>query len=551
MAILAAYRRVLGNAALARLLFGEFVSSIGDWLYLVALLVLIWNETQDALTLGIIGAARIVPYILLSVPAGIVADRFDRRLVLLITDIVRGVLMLVIAAAVALNAPIVVIVGLAITATCFSAFFSPAIGAYLPSLVRDESELGPANSAWASLDNLAFFLGPTFAAILLSIGSLPLAFVLNSFTFFFVAAVLWRLPSRRPKPGAEDEPTATAEAKTGLWDVLRPIQRPLIGLNLLNVVVGFVWGGLGVVTVIISVQVFNVDEATGTGLLNSAIGVGGLVGALFAAALVLRRRQGPPLVIGAICLGVGLAALGQAPAFWLALVAMAFASAGALLVEIVTTTLLQRIVPDDVRGRTLGLVNTAYVIFYAAGAFVIPILAYGQAGLVLLAGGVAIAVAGVLSLVLLGAYAIQAPAADDVRRRIADVSLFAGLPPARLETAMRRATVRTVPKGEVIIRQGDQADFFYVIADGRVEVTQAEASGKVNLLRQMGVGEFFGEIGLLSRVPRTATVTALRETTLVALDGPAFLELVESGPGLTYTLLDLHRGAVSPGVEAA
>src|SRR5688572_32328631 len=211
MAILAAYRRVLGNGALARLLFGEFVSSIGDWLYLVALLVLIWNETQDALTLGIIGAARIVPYILLSVPAGIVADRYDRRKVLLFTDIVRGLLMLVIAAAVAFGAPIIVIVGLAITATCFSAFFSPAIGAYLPSLVRDESELGPANSAWASLDNLAFFLGPTFAAILLSIGSLPLAFVLNSFTFFFVAAVLWRLPSRRPETKAAPTTGESAE----------------------------------------------------------------------------------------------------------------------------------------------------------------------------------------------------------------------------------------------------------------------------------------------------------------------------------------------------
>src|SRR5688500_16264750 len=165
MAILAAYRRVLGNGALARLLFGEFVSSICDWLYLVALLVLIWNETQDALTLGIIGAARIVPYILLSVPAGIVADRYDRRKILLLTDLVRGGLMLVIAAAVAFGAPIVVIVGLGITATCFSAFFSPAIGAYLPSLVRDESELGPAHRALARLDNPSSFRRTTFAAI--------------------------------------------------------------------------------------------------------------------------------------------------------------------------------------------------------------------------------------------------------------------------------------------------------------------------------------------------------------------------------------------------
>jgi CRP-like cAMP-binding protein len=67
----------------------------------------------------------------------------------------------------------------------------------------------------------------------------------------------------------------------------------------------------------------------------------------------------------------------------------------------------------------------------------------------------------------------------------------------------------------------------------------------------MGAAEFFGEIGLLSRVPRTATVTALSDCTLVALEGAAFLELVESGPGLTYRLLDVHRGAVSTTGEAS
>lgn len=552
MGVIAAYRRVLGNGALSRLLFGEFVSSIGDWLYLVALLVLVWDATGgDTLALGLIGAARILPYVLLSIPAGIVADRFDRRKILLFTDIVRGVLMLVIAAAVYLELSIWIIVALAITATCFSAFFGPAIGAYLPSLVRDESELGPANSAWSSLVNLAFFIGPAVAALLLSIGSLVVAFVLNALTFAIVAIVLLGLPSKQP--GVKTEAAADAAEPTKaqpLMNALRPISRPLLGLTVLNMVVGFVWGGMGVVTVILSVEVFHIDEATGTGLLNSAIGVGGVVGALIAGALVLRRRQGPPLVVGAAALGVGLALLGQVPDFALALAALGFASAGALLVEIVMTTLLQRIVPDAVRGRALGLIDTVYVLFYAAGAFAIPIIASGQAGLVLLVSGIAIAVSGVVGLVLLGAYAVQQPP-DDLRRRLGDVALFAGLPPGRIETAMRHATLRDVKAGTTIIRQGDPADFFYVIGNGRVEVTQTDANGTSRVLRQMSGGEFFGEIGLLSRVPRTATVVALSDCTLVALEGAAFLELVESGPGLTYKLLDVHRGTVSATGEAS
>jgi CRP-like cAMP-binding protein len=150
----------------------------------------------------------------------------------------------------------------------------------------------------------------------------------------------------------------------------------------------------------------------------------------------------------------------------------------------------------------------------------------------------------VVGLVLLGAYAVQQPP-DDLRRRLGDVALFAGLPPGRIETAMRHATLRDVKAGTTIIRQGDPADFFYVIGNGRVEVAQTDANGTSRVLRQMSGGEFFGEIGLLSRVPRTATVVALSDCTLVALEGAAFLELVESGPGLTYKLLDVHRGTVS------
>ena len=560
MGVIAAYRRVLGNSNLTRLLFGEFVSSIGDWLYLVALLVLVWDATGgDTVALGVIGAARILPYVLLSIPAGIVADRFDRRKILLVTDIVRGLLMLVIAVAVYLQMSIWIIVALAITATCFSAFFGPALGAYLPSLTRDESELGPANSAWSSLVSLAFFIGPAVAALLLTLGSLVVAFLLNALTFAVVAVVLYGLPSKKPEAGPAQGSTDAAQKSAesakraqaiGLREALGPISRPLLGLTVLNVVVGFVWGGMGVITVILSVQIFHIDEATGTGLLNSAIGVGGLLGALVATALVLRRRQGPPLVIGAAALGVGLALLGYVPDFALALAALGFASAGALLVEIVMTTLLQRLVPDAVRGRALGLIDTAYVLFYAAGAFAIPIIASGQAALVLLVSGGAIAIAGVVSLLMLGTYAIQQPA-KDARSRLAEVVLFAGLSPASLETAIRRASLRDAKQGTTIVRQGDAADLFYVINSGRVEVTQTDANGASHLLRQMGPGEFFGEIGLLSRVPRTATVVAMTDCTLVALDGPAFLELVESGSGLTYTMLDIHRGAVSSVGEAS
>jgi CRP-like cAMP-binding protein len=112
---------------------------------------------------------------------------------------------------------------------------------------------------------------------------------------------------------------------------------------------------------------------------------------------------------------------------------------------------------------------------------------------------------------------------------------------------MRAAQVVDAKQGDVIIRQGNDADLFYVIDDGRVEVTQARVpTDKPLVLREMGAGEFFGEIGLLTGVPRTATVTAQTNVRMAALAKKDFLELVEAGPGLTYRLLDIHRGGMQP-----
>jgi hypothetical protein len=92
--IAAPYRTVLRNRPLVRLLTGEFVSSIGDWLYLVAIMVVVWEATLSPTWLGVIGAVRVLPYVLLSLPAGFAADRFDRRWILIATDIARGAIML-------------------------------------------------------------------------------------------------------------------------------------------------------------------------------------------------------------------------------------------------------------------------------------------------------------------------------------------------------------------------------------------------------------------------------------------------------------------------
>ena len=527
------------NPALARLLGGEFVSGIGDWLYLVALLVVVYAESGSPILLGVVGAARILPYVLLSVPAGIVADRFDRRMVLLVTDVARGALMLALAAAVALDASTVAIVVLAILAACFSTFFGPAIGALLPMLV-DERDLGPANAAWATLDNVAFIIGPAIAGILLATAGLEAAFLLNAASFAVVAVVLWRLPAARPVAPPESSAEAPPETDGGWRNLVRPLAGPFI----LDSTTSLVGGGVGVLTVVIAVDVLSAGDA-GTGYLNAATGVGGVVAGIASGTLLARRLEFP-LAVGGLVAGIGLAWLALAGDLLVAMLAIGFVVAGLLLLDVVNTTLIQRIVPDELRGRAMGVLQTTSSVVFSLGSFLVPLLAATYGTTPVLVGCAVITVTGVAIALSLSRPEGKPVPLDPARARLVDHPIFAGLPAGRLESAARQLVEVPVAAGAAVVRQGDSADRFYLIADGTVRVTQAQPDRGPDVhLRDLGPGDIFGEIGLLRRSPRTATVTANEPGMLLSLDGDAFRDLVGSGPGLSTRILDLYRGALS------
>jgi MFS family permease len=249
--------------------------------------------------------------------------------------------------------------------------------------------------------------------------------------------------------------------------------------------------------------------------------------------------------VGGVTLGVGVILVGQSEVLLAAIAAMAVATAGMLVLEVVATTIFQREVPDAIRGRTIGAMDTVTVTAYALGAFLAPILAaVAGAVVVLLVFGIAMVAATLVGTVVIGRSV--APAVDPAVDRFVRLPLFDGLSPASLEQAARHLARVKVTPGEVVVRQGDPADRFFHILDGSFEVTQAkDPGGSPRFLRTLGPDDVFGEIGLLDGVPRTATVTATGEGALLALDGQRFLELVAAGPGLSSRLLDVHRGAAA------
>jgi MFS family permease len=535
------FRTIARNAALARFLAGEFLSSIGDWLYLVALLVLVYQTTKSPFLLALVGAARTVPAVVLSIPAGFVVDRVDRRRLLIGTDLIRAGLMVLLGSLVVIGAPIAIVVGIGLFSSIFTTLNRPAFGAYLPSLVRDETELGPANSAWSSLDSAAFIVGPAIAGLLVSAGGAALAFFLNGLSFLAVALIVLTLPSERRRANATpEEGGAPAVGGTNLRDVVNGIAGPMI----LDVSSSFVFGGVGVLIVILATDTL-AGGAAATGYLNAAFGVGGLAGA-FVAGMLFTRRPPLALFVGVVLSTFGLIGLGFASTLSVALVAIALAILGTAIVEVVAVTLLQASVPDSFRGRVFGALQSLSMAAFGLGSFVLPLLA-GAVGttLVLGGGGLFLLITGLIGIGMVGP-ATALPAIDPVKLHMLGLPIFGSLPPERLEPAAMALERVPVTAGQEIIRQGEPADRFYIVADGTFAVRhKADDAGRSRQIRRMGRDEVFGEIGLLTGAPRTATVTAMTDGLLYALDGPAFLDLVGTG-GLRTTLLGLHAGA--PGV---
>jgi CRP-like cAMP-binding protein len=154
---------------------------------------------------------------------------------------------------------------------------------------------------------------------------------------------------------------------------------------------------------------------------------------------------------------------------------------------------------------------------------------------------VAMVAATLGGLVLIGAAATRRPSAfEETLARVARLPLFTGVAAPALERALGQLRPVPVSAGDVVVRQGDAADRFYIIQTGRFEVTQAGPDGAVRRLRELGPDEVFGEIGLLAGSARTATVGALTDGLLLELEGPEFLALVGAEGALRGRLLAMY-----------
>jgi MFS family permease len=518
-----AFRAVFGNPGLRSLELAWTASIVAQWAYVVAVSVYAF-DAGGAKAVGFVFLIRLVPAALFAPFAGMLADRHRRERVLLATNLSRIALMGAAAVGVFADAAPWIVYALAVAAAVATTPFRSAQAALTPALARTPEELTAANAVASGIESLAVFVGPALAGIVLGVTSTGVVFVLT--TLLVVTSTVFVLLIDAPetaRPRSEIEAsTIVSEALAGFRAVASHSSlRVMIGLLTAQTAVA---GAVQVFIVVTAIELLDLGDA-GVGFLNSAMGVGALVGAVFALSLTGARRLSPAFMLGVVFWGLPLVAIGLWPQTVLALVLFGVIGVANSFVDVAGLTLVQRTVPDDVLARVFGVIQLLWLSSVGIGAMVAPLL-IDWLGLenAMIVTGISLPLLVALfarRLVRIDATA-EAPEHDELRI-LASIPIFTPLPGASLEHLAGRLVPLRLDPETVIVREGDAGDRFYIVAEGTVEISEYGRP-----ISELGPGGYFGEISLIRDVPRTATATSTTPVVLYALDREDFLAAVTS-----------------------
>jgi MFS family permease len=543
-----AFRDVFRNPGLRRIELAWAASILGTWAYGIAVVVYAY-EQGGATAVGVVGLARWVAAAIASPFAAILGDRYDRRWVMASSDIARAVLIAGAALAVFADAPPIVVYVIAGGVSVVATAFRPAEAALIPSLARTPEELTAANVAASTIESVGIFGGPAIGGVLLATTGTGVVLLVTGAAMLWSALLIARIPPpTEQKEKDEGEPVSVRdELLAGFRTIARERRmRFLVGLFSAQT---FVDGVLSVLIVVIALKLLDTGQA-GVGFLNSAIGVGGLLGALAAAALVGRSRQAADFGLGILIWGIPIALVAVWPNQAFVLVLLAVVGIGNTIVDVSGMTLLQRSAPDDVLARVFGVLESVLLLAGALGAIAAPLLLnwLGTRGALIVAGSL-------LPLVVIPAWprlnAIDRASKVPVERLelLRANPIFAPLPASTLEQLANALEEVPASVGEEVVRQGDPGDRFYLIKRGDFDVY---VDGEP--VQSLEAGDSFGEIALLRDVPRTATVRARTEAVLYALDRRHFLAAVTGfGPSLSAAqgIIGMRQGTGRAGIVRA
>jgi MFS family permease len=499
-ASLRAFAKVFANPRVRNIQLAGVGSMLGTWAYAVALPVYAYHA-GGARAVGLLFFARFVLAALAAPWLGVLADRWSRRQLMLTADLVRCGIFAAMTAVASGGGSAYIVYALAVLSTIVSGAYAPAQAALMPSLVNSPDELTAANLVGNTISSVGMFAGPAIGGILLALSGPPAVFGLNG--ALFVWSAVFVLP----------------ELKEGFATVVRrPALRVVIGLSTAQTMVE---GAVEVLLVVLAIHLLDSGNA-GVGWLNTAMGIGSVLGALVVAAMAARRRLAGGFALGLLLWGVPIAAAAALSNLAPALVLFGAVGTGAILCQVNSVTLLQRSAENELLGRVFAVLESLMLGSMALGSLI-------AAGLVswLGARGSLIAAGAFLPVLLVPLWPslrridAEAAIAEEPLELLRGIEIFAQLPEPVLERLAASATSVSAAADQVVVSRGEPGRHFYVIAAGRAGVELDDGAK-----RELGPGAFFGEIALLRDVPRTATVHALEPLRLYAVERDEFLAAV-------------------------
>jgi len=507
---------VFANPRLRQVQLAGIGSTLGSWSNSVGLSVYAYHS-GGARAVGLLYCVRWGTAAIAAPWLSLLPDRRSRRQVMVAADTIRVGLLGGMAALAAVGGPHLAVYGLAVASSVVSTLFTPAQSALLPSLVSTPEELTAANAVMSTVSSVGMFAGPALGGVLLTVSGPSAVFAVTAGTFLWSALCVVRLPHDEP-PAFEPAPVFVA-LLAGFRAIARePALRVVVGLTSAQTVVA---GALEVLLVVVAFRYVH-GGSSAVGWLNTSIGIGALVGVVAVAALVGRKRLAGDIGLGVLLWGLPLAVLAAWANLGFALVLFGVIGLANTIVDVAGLTLLQRSADDEVLGRVFGVLESMILATIALGAVVTPwiVSLLGIRG-ALLAVGLFLPVLLVPLWPFLRRVDAQARIAVEPLELLRAISIFSPLPPPVLERLASLATAVRVPAGSAVFEQGDPGDRFYVIAEGTaaVEIDGAESG-------TLARGDFFGEIALLRDVPRTATILAVDELRLYALESDEFIAAV-------------------------
>ncbi len=336
---------------------GQSVSLIGTWIQLIALNWLVYELTHSALLLGVVGFVTRIPSFFLSPFAGVVIDRMNKFKLLLWTQILSMIQAIILAVLVLTGAVqvwhILVLGGLL---GIINSFDAPVRQSFIVEMIGKKEDLSNAIALNSILVNIARLLGPTIAGILVALVGEGWCFSINAASYIAIVASLLMMDVTEHTIASEKS-RPLAELREGFSYVKN--FTPIRNLLLLLALVSLMGMPFQVLMPVFAKDIFRGGSHT-LGFLMSAVGIGALSGGFYLATMKTVLGYGKKIIFATMIFGCSLAVFSHVTYLPLALVCLLFTGLGMMMQMTGINTVIQTLVDDDKRGRTMSFHAMAF-----------------------------------------------------------------------------------------------------------------------------------------------------------------------------------------------